>query len=245
MRLDRSILDALEDKPGADGSMMIDFIVPPGDEVETRPNVIFKLLAEKRVIHLGCTDHVSMIDAKIKAGAYLHRQLSYIAAECIGVDINAEAAERARSHGVDNIVVSDITVPGIKEIEEKYWDCILIPEVIEHIPNPAAFLQAIDETYGEYFNQIMLTVPNIYGSFLHGWESFRRENLNIEHCFWFTPYTICKVLHSAGYDIDEVHLCAYENPVNYLRSVEERLKEYPLLQSTIIVTAHSRRKNRA
>ncbi|MDR1533268.1 MAG: class I SAM-dependent methyltransferase [Clostridiales bacterium] len=239
MKIPGIVYDALSGK-GVNGSIYGEFPVPPVSRIEIRPNLIYRLCAEKRVIHLGCTDHLPLIDQRIAAGNYIHRQLSYVASECIGVDINAEAVAHVHKRGIGNVVVGDITKPGIKEIESGRWDWIVIPDVIEHIPNPAAFLQAMDAVYGKYISRILITVPNAYGNYLGGMTQFAKEVINYDHCFWFTPYTICKVVHAAGLEIDELFMCSYENPSDAIRAKEQSLKEYPLLMNTVALTAHSR-----
>ncbi len=236
MKINNTVKSAL-DGISSDGSIYARFLVPPVSEINVRPNVIFKLCAEKRVIHLGCTDHLPLIDDKLKHGTYLHRQLSYVTAECIGVDINEEAINYVRSKGIANVVAGDMTKPGISEVEALHWDYLLIPDVIEHIPNPAAFLQGISESYGKYIDRIIITTPNAFGNYLYGEAAFRQETVNYDHCFWFTPYTLCKVVHAAGLELDELIMCSYENPATVLRPIEAKLKEYPMLSNTLVLTA--------
>lgn len=241
MEISKGVRDALNGK-GDKGSIYAIFEVPPISEVEMRPNVIFRLCAEKSVIHLGCTDHLPLIDSKINAGVYLHKQLSYVASKCIGVDINAKAIAHIKKHGIHNVIVADITEPGISAIEDSNWDWMVIPDVIEHIPNPAMFLKAIDENYGKYIDRILITTPNAYGNYLSGKAAFKAEVINYDHCFWFTPYTLCKVVHAAGLEIEEIIMCSYENPVELIRAKSYELMEYPLLLNTIALVVRSRSK---
>ncbi len=243
MKLDKAVKDALNGK-GVNGSIYARFTMPPITEVEIRPNVIFNLCAEKRVIHLGCTDHLPLIDQKLENGTYLHRQLTYVASECIGVDINEEAIEHIRKRGITNVITGDMTKPGINAIENTHWDFIVIPDVIEHIPNPAGFLSAINEAYGMYADKILITTPCAFANSFNILTGFTTETINFDHCFWFTPYTLCKVVHAAELEIDEIFMCSYENPTASIRKREEYYKKFPMLLNTIVLTAFTRNGNK-
>lgn len=221
------------------GPLQAEIQLSPVDNLRIRPNVIFEIAEEKKVLHLGCTDHLSIIEQKLKAGIYLHRQLSYVSKKCLGVDINSKAAEYLSQHGISNIVIGDITEPGIKEIQSDDWDYLLMAEVLEHINNPVSFLLDIKNNYGKNIKGVIITVPNAFGwihmnsVIYHGIES-----INSDHRFWFTPYTLCKVAHEAGLILDDLIMCIYENSIPAIGNNEQQLKQKPILQDTILLKAH-------
>jgi len=231
------VREALNGK-GINGSIYAMFEVPPVEHVEIRPNLIYKMCAEKRVIHLGCTDHLELIDFRVNNYNYIHRQLSYVASECIGIDTNVEAVEHLKKYGINNVVAADMTQPGIAAIENSHWDWLVLPDVLEHIPNPVQFLLDIDKVYGNNIDRILITVPNAFGSCVCS--GFNTEVINYDHCFWFTPYTLCKVVHSAGLEIDELFMCTYEQDTETIRSRLDAFKQYPLMLNTIALTAHKK-----
>ena len=235
MQLTQTVREALDGK-GIDGSIYAVFEVPPTDHIEIRPNLIYKMCAEKRVIHLGCTDHLELIDFRISNYIYIHRQLSYVASECIGIDTNVEAVEHLKNYDINNVIAADMMHPGIAAIENSQWDWLVIPDVLEHVPNPVQFLQGIDEAYGKNIDKILITVPNAFGSYVRS--GFNSEVINYDHCFWFTPYTLCKVVHAAGFEIDELFMCSYEIETAAIRSCLDAYKQYPLLLNTIALIAH-------
>ena len=216
-----------------------EFPIPPVSVVEARANVVFNLCAEKRVVHLGCADLLSVIDDRLKSGVYLHTQLSFVASECIGIDINRDAIAHLHKRGVTNVIEADITKPGITEIENSRWDWLAMPEVLEHVPNPVQFLQAVNETYGNYIERILITTPNAFGSFVQPVEWFAREVTYFDHFYYFTPYTLCKIVHSAGFELEELIMCSHEH-VQLDKESVECFKRYPLLMGNILLTARSR-----
>lgn len=222
-----------------DGPLQANVKLDPIKDIQLRPNVIFDIVENKRVLHLGCTDHLSIIKNKLENGAYLHRQLSYVAEKCLGIDINSEAANYLKSEGIRNIIISDITEPGIKQICEDDWDYLLMAEVLEHINDPVAFLKAIKNNYKNNIHGIIITVPNAFG-LIHLSYPLNQgtESINSDHRYWFTPYTLCKVVYEAGFIIDDLIMCLYENSISMIEGNEKRLKEQPILLDEIVLKAH-------
>lgn len=221
------------------GPLQADIALDPISNIQLRPNVIFDIVENKKVLHLGCTDHLPIIDYKIEKGTYLHRQLGYVTEKCMGIDINSHAAEHLKSHGIHNIIIKDITKPGITEIMEDKWDYLLMGEILEHINNPVDFLKSIIKEYGNYIRSIIITVPNAFGLIhLSHVTNLGRESVNSDHRYWFTPYTICKVAYEAGLEIDNMDMCLYENSASILHNHEKMLKEKPILLDTIVLTTH-------
>ena len=235
--LAESVKDALEGK-GLVDLIYAEFFLPPIDRIEIRPNVIYRLCAEKSVLHLGCTDHDQLIDHRIDGGIYPHRQLTYVAEKCLGIDINEKAAAHAREKGIDNILVADITCPGITAIEDSHWDWLVMADVLEHIGNPVQFLKKIGECYGRNIGGVIITVPNVLSYPIYEASVNGREVVNYDHCYWFSPYTLCKVVHTAGLVIDDIYMCSYENPTQNIRQNMDLFKQRPILLNTIALTAH-------
>jgi len=221
------------------GPLQAEISFPPINIIRLRPNVIFDLTEDKSVLHLGCTDHLSIIEKKIEKGIYFHRQLNCVAGKCLGIDINNETVQYLERHGVDNIIVADITQPGIKEIANNKWDYLLMAEVLEHINDPVDFLKCIAKEYRNNIMNIIITVPNAFGlihmnhALINGCES-----INTDHRYWFTPYTICKIVHEAGLIIDDLIMCLYEMSQSILNEYSSVIKAKPVLLDTIVLTAH-------
>lgn len=221
-----------------EGPLQAELVLPPIERVQVRPNVIYDLCRGKKVLHLGCTDHLPTIDYKIKRGTYLHQQLSFTASKCLGIDINEEAANHLKTYGIDNVLIADITKPGNSSILDEQWDYLLMGEMLEHVDNPVDFLRRIGENYGSSIDKVIITVPNAFG-WIHMMQALQqgREWVNSDHRYWFTPYTLSKVVHQAGMDIDDLVMCLYENSVGILSQAEEELLKKPVMLDTILIVA--------
>ena len=71
--------------------------------------------------------------------------------------------------------------------------------ILEHVGDPVSFLKGVKRNLGSNVERIIITVPNAYSaehcSYVNG---YGREVLNSDHKFWFTPYTLLKVMTEAG-----------------------------------------------
>jgi len=186
----------------------VGFVWEDSDRVyRSRYDVLAELARGKRVIHLGCVDHdASEVERKRAKGKWLHDVLTASAGTCLGVDISRPGIDYLHSIGVRNALCADITAPPT-ELSGVHWDWILVPEVLEHIGDPVAFLRGIHAAFRHNTGGIVLTVPNAFCQ-----ENIRlayrnREVINTDHRFWFTPFTLAKVVTDAGFRIEQVHLC--------------------------------------
>lgn len=118
--------------------------------------------------------------------------------------------------GYSNSFVCDIINDPPLEIITKTsdFDYIFLGEILEHVENPVLFLKSIIDKYSEHVKKIVISVPNAFtlSNFKNALSN--KEIINSDHKYWFTPFTIAKVLSCAGYDNIEISclkLRAYKN----------------------------------
>ena len=93
-------------------------------------------------LHVGCVDHLPVLQEKMAKGTWLHAQLVSSSGKCVGLDLSEEGIEVLRSRGVKNVFACDVTdADANKSLRDEFWDYILVPDVIEHLPRPADFGQ--------------------------------------------------------------------------------------------------------
>lgn len=189
----------------------------------SREEYIAQLVSDRYVIHLGFADHSTNISRKIDNGTWFHNILCHSAEKCIGIDINREAIDYVeKTHGISDVYYGDITKNDIDVIKTEKWDYLILGEVLEHIQNPIEFLEMIKENYGDSIDKIIITVPNAfyYRNFINNLSGI--EQVNPDHKYWFTPYTLLKNVVSSGYDAEE--LVILDNKVEEDRSVKLNFK---------------------
>jgi len=202
-----------------------------------RDEYLLQVSKNKNILHLGFVDHLPLLDEKIKKGNWLHNKLTDISNKCYGIDINQEGIEYIQdTYKYDNLyaldVISDIIPKDILDIK---FDYLLIPDVIEHIGNPVEFLIAIRDRFQNNVKKIILTTPNGFR-----WDNFintfkKQEVINTDHRFWFTPFTLSKIVSDAGYQID--YLDYFEHGTLSRRQMIKKtiLNRYPTFRDTLII----------
>lgn len=196
-----------------------------------------ELVHGKWVVHVGCLDHIPLIEQRIRANTWLHKRLTEASGECLGIDINEEGIALVKTLGYDNVIlcniIDDVANPAITG---RQWDYMVLGEVLEHIDNPVLFLESIATKYGECVSRLLLTVPNAFhlDNFAN---AFRHcEKINTDHRFWFTPYTLAKVANSAGFDVLHYQLCLHKPNVPRRRVFYRGLlRVFPLLRGSLVM----------
>lgn len=196
------------------------------NELHERNNLLVKLVSRKKILHLGCADHISLIAEKRKTGRYLHDLLVKSASLVVGADINQSALDEMRKFGIENLYhVNDIP-------EDIKFDLILVPDVIEHLGNVNEFLAGLEK----YKSPIVITTPNAYR--LANRFQLRAELVNTDHKYWFSPYTLAKSIYDAGYEVEKFY---YTDALSLRSPIKSLLNLiYPLTRDGLVVVINKR-----
>lgn len=172
----------------------------------SREEKILEITRGTSVIHVGCTDHLEIIDKKIKGGNWLHKLLTEQCSNCFGIDLNKESIDYLINDlGYKNVQSGNILTDTFPTIETQKWDFALFGEIVEHLDNPVEFLNTFKEKYQKSVKRFIITVPNILNR-AHFKEMLHyRELINSDHRFWFTPYTISKVIAESGMTPEHIY----------------------------------------
>lgn len=157
-----------------------------------------RLVRGARVMHLGFADHAPLIAAKRAQGVWLHDRVLAEAQAAWGVDINLEAVALAQSLGVPDLHVADVHGPGMAELVQRFApDCWLLPDVLEHLHEPVAFVQQLAQLAPQA--RLVVSVPNGL-SLRNQLQALRNvERINTDHLCWYSPFTVLKLLRRGGY----------------------------------------------
>jgi 2-polyprenyl-3-methyl-5-hydroxy-6-metoxy-1,4-benzoquinol methylase len=213
----------------------------------SREAAIIRLIEGKKVIHVGCSDHIQIIREKIKNNIWLHKLITEKASKCIGIDIDEESIRFLKNElNYENVFHGNIISDDLPMITAEKWDYAVLGEMVEHLDNPVDFLGTLRKKYGPYISRFIITVPNIYNrSQLSNMISYR-EIINSDHRFWFTPYTISKVLVSAGYKPEEIIFCnrqklnTFQLAIRKIKKMSGTKESYPyyFFRTMIIQASH-------
>ncbi len=210
------------------------------DEKQTtfdRLELLIQLTKGKKVLHLGCTDHLDLIDSKIKNNIWLHKHLCDNSEKCYGIDINEEAVTYVKDIlKYDNIYLGNVLEMPLDFIKDETWDYIVLGEIIEHVNNPCEFLSILHKRLKPYVKGIIITAPNAWS--LQVIKKVRQniECINTDHKYWFTPFTLSKVIVEADFQVDEILIAYFSMPkFNFFKRAYK--KKHYLQGDSIIITA--------
>lgn len=215
-------------------------------KIISREAAITEMIKNQNVIHIGCSDHIPVINQKISNNTWLHKLITDNAKNCIGIDIDKESIDFIKKEtGYQNVYYGDILTDNFESLNESNWDYVVLGEIVEHLDNPVNFLKVFKEKYGVKVSKFIVTVPSIYN--LHQFKNMMNylEVINSDHRFWFTPYTITKVLVSAGYNPEKI-LYANLQSLNIKELIIRKIKqvtgmktEYPFYYfNTLIISGN-------
>jgi len=212
----------------------------------SRESAIIEMIRNQNVIHIGCSDHIPVIKQKISNNTWLHKLITDNAKNCIGIDIDQDSIDFIKKETVfQNVFHGNILTDNFEGINEKNWDYVVFGEIVEHLDNPVNFLKVFKEKYGGKVSKFIITIPSIYN--LHQFRNMMNylEIINSDHRFWFTPYTIAKVLVSAGYNPEKITYANLQS-LNIRELIIRKIKriarirvEYPFYYfNTIIISGN-------
>jgi mannosyltransferase OCH1-like enzyme len=150
----------------------------------SRLDVFAQLCTGKRVMHIGCADW-PITDPHTS----LHLALEPNCARLDGFDIHVDSLVVLATHTKGRLYTR------IEDIVDEY-DIVLVPEVLEHVPDTALFLRQLHKLKTSEF---VITVPDAYSCFqahFHYVASSKTfvEVVHPDHNCWYTPYTLSNVL---------------------------------------------------
>ena len=206
-------------------------------DLSTRIEYLLRLVSGRKVLHIGCCDHIELIEKKIASRTWLHGLFLEKAFECWGIDINAEGVEYVKSLGIKNVYCCDVTKTIPHSVLENQFDVVVLGEMVEHLDAPVDFLNALRRNLsGSY--ELVVTVPNAF--FLENFINVlgRFERINSDHRAWYTTYTISKILSQAGYYVTDVRHVFRGEPSGYMgfdETAEELYRGHPEYRDVIVV----------
>ena len=208
MKIDKEIIKYLNGEKFSNGYK---FNLSKSTKERDRDSYILNSCKKKKVLHLGFLDHVPLIEKKINENRWLHSKLLEKCELCIGFDIDNNGIEFVKENfNIDNVLFYDFQNDKMPdEIKNNHFDVLLISDVIEHIGDPLTFLKDINRVFKNVVDKIIITTPNAFRleNFLSAYKN--EEVVNTDHKFWFSQYTLSKLIIESGFEIKRVGMCQH------------------------------------
>ncbi|MDD4983824.1 MAG: class I SAM-dependent methyltransferase [Candidatus ainarchaeum sp.] len=159
----------------------------------------------------------------------------------IGIDINPDAIKIAKNtFNLPNLSF-EVIPKGKISINKKDFDCVLFLEVIEHVPNPVAFL----DTFKSQLNKkgvLVISTPNAVSLFSIVRQIFRGKKrlkaissesrntgTHLDHIYSWDIFTLCRLLDRSGFKY-VTHRYAESTPLNFMGPLLGRFRSTIILK---------------
>ena len=158
---------------------------------------------------VGAVGYLPQIEYALKKDEWLHKIVNDLSSDSLGVDINSEGIEYCRRLGYDNIICANIEMNSERIMEGlgyKHIDYILFGEMLHEVDNPVGVLSNVRRGFKGHADRIIITVPSIYcvNNIIHALRGVDRNHT--ESRFWFSTYTLCRMVFAAGYIPKKIYL---------------------------------------
>ena len=149
---------------------------------------------DRRHLHVGCADWPIFDPC-----SNLHLRWLEDGYTVDGLDPERRGLKQIREHSAHGSLFASIG----PWLTERDYDCLLIPEVIEHVRDVGAFLWDLGQIRAERF---VITTPNALALHAYVHESVAYESIHPDHNCWFTPFTLAQVIrkYSRGWTLTEM-----------------------------------------
>jgi SAM-dependent methyltransferase len=135
-----------------------------------------------------------------------------------GIEVSNTQVEYARSHGADVTLVPDFTA---YQCEETY-DVITFNHVLEHVPEPKAYLMRAIHLLGPQ-GILLIAVPNYGGVSRRIFQQYWTHLDLPRHIFHYNPTNLTRMLRQLGCDVLQV---SYHDPQQNSLGVRDSLRRW-------------------
>lgn len=189
----------------------MNFKVPKQDKVFDRRNLILNSIEGKSVLHIGCTDS-PFTEERMKKKSLLHQLMEERTEFIVGIDINEKDIKKMKDYGIENLYALNIYNLDQKKLPNIQFDYIVLPEVLEHLPDAGEALKKIRNFMLQNNKEakLIVTVPNKH-SYLREPYNFLKniESIHPDHKAYYSYKTLSNILEYAGFKIEKLKHCTY------------------------------------
>lgn len=165
------------------------------------------------VLHVGCTDW-PLTEARLQGGGLFHDRLWESAAECVGIDLDAEgiALFQQTRPEMEFHVANAETMAQVPALAAGSWDFIVAGDVVEHLDNVGQFFKSARELLGED-GQLIVSTTSAFSAKRFFWLLFTgKEQVHPDHTGYFSEATLERIAARNGFSVAEIYGFQWRNP---------------------------------
>lgn len=195
--------------------------------MKKRFEIIAEIVQGKSVLDVGCVDHEA---SKESGDEWLHKVILEHASEVQGLDFAEDEVRKLADKGY-NIVYGNA-----EEIDlHKKFDVIVAGELIEHLGNPAKFLENMRRHLHEG-GKIVLTTPNpFYPKRMFEILFGHRALVHPQHVMWYCPSTLQAMLSRTGFS--DIRVIPFNNTERWRAAVGTLAQARPWFSTNLLAVA--------
>jgi len=106
---------------------------------------------------------------------------------------------------------------------------------LEHLDNPIDFLSTLKKRYASYIDRVILSVPTAFRIDNYRQAKKTVEVINSDHRYWYTPYTLGKIVTRAGCHVILFQFCQGQALPPHWIIKKNLLRRFPALRDTIVM----------
>jgi hypothetical protein len=191
-------LAVYRERARADGAWTYVHAVALPDGVD-RNRHLETLVSGRRIVHVGCATEGETL-RQLQSGTLLFERLERVAAAQLGVDPDARSMRALADLVSPRWPLQVCTLEDVDRgvLDRLEPELILLPEVIEHVPDAGVLVREAAALAGRYGAEIVVTVPNAlaFTAVLDWWSG--QERVHPDHVSTYTPRTLQTLLEKSG-----------------------------------------------
>lgn len=162
--------------------------------ISYNPTVLSMVPASSRVLDVGCA--TGALDQKLRAEKSCFT---------VGLEVDPLACLHAKN-SCDEVVRSDLMRSAYLPFKPSSFDCIVLADVLEHLPDPERLLN-LAKSYLRPGGIVVVSVPNVahwrvrLSLFFGRFDYSDYGILDRTHLRFFTSKSLSNLLNEVGYDI--------------------------------------------
>ena len=208
----------------------------PEETITYVQEVVTQLVQGKQVIDMLGPLSLVDIQRRMENGTWWHDAMAQEAALCMRVTERPEVVPRVENQTAPVLLHEHKEVMLPSELQDRMWDYLVVDTWLSQVDHPVQVLQHLREQWGSHIRHLIVIVPHAFSATNMGLVLEHRESVHAEQRYWFSPYTLAKVLTRAGYSVEGFRLVEQQKADN--EAYEEKLREYPLLRENLLMVAH-------
>lgn len=156
-----------------------------------RVDAILDQVRGRSILDVGCAGHVP----RPKSPSWLHGRLVQLFPLVTGIDISNDNIRKLQVLGYGRLHVANAETFALPQ----QFDTVVAGELLEHLSNPAQFLERAKEHLSPD-GRVVVTTPYPFSllNFLYAFAKFPRTVQNLEHTLWVCPQTMHELARRAG-----------------------------------------------